>query len=64
MITFASRQRMQEKKGQDLSNRRELWRGEDQPQRIARDRRRPVETPAAPSAEEMEIECERWDGMS
>ena len=63
MFITGSRPRMQEHKGQDNLDRGNYWHSEPE-SRGQRDRRRPAETPATPSPEEMEMECERWDGLS
>jgi len=63
MFITGGRPRMQEHKGQDHVDRRNYWPSEPEP-RAQRDLRRPAEAPPTPAVEELEMDCERWDGMS
>ena len=63
MFITGSRPRMQEHKGQDHVDRRNYWHAEQEPQ-ASRERRRPAETPPIQTVEDLEMEYERWDGLS
>jgi hypothetical protein len=63
MKIVPGKQRIQDHKAREAANRSTMWRGETT--RIeSREWGRSAETIHAASVEDIELDCERWDGLS
>jgi hypothetical protein len=56
--------RTHDHKGSDATERRMMWRDEEAARNQFRDWRRPVEPADVAVTEDLEMDCERWDGLA